>query len=191
MMNTIQAFIEYWNNFIDDWYVKPIPHFISKNYPWSYLKNLLPDADALPEPYCGDPYNFSAIILNLNPGGVTANLQKHPNGLFIKDFKPHGTYWDFAQNFPYLDGYKTTGGGKWWTRRDKWIKRLCTSINKPTEKKPFGIDICPWHSKSWGGYSVSANNYVNNYVISFAELALKHADFKVILSSLSWAKFIP
>lgn len=174
-----QDYINYWNVFIDEWYKDPINYFNSNNNPWEYLENLKQDADALPEPYCGDPSNFSAIIINLNPGSVTPNLQQHPNGLFIKDFKPKGTYFNFAQNFPYLTKYPKSGGGKWWIRRDKWIKRL---IN--TEKSPFAIDICPWHSKSWGGFETSPStvNYVNDYVIKPAEIIIKKADLKIVLT---------
>jgi len=183
-MNSIQAFIDYWNNFIYNWYKNPIPYFISNVNPWQYqIANLLPDANALPEPYCGDPNNFSAIILNLNPGGVTPNLQKHPNGLFIQGFMSTGTYWHFAQTFPYLTNYKASGGGIWWTRRDEWIKRLCASNNRPSQKNPFAIDICPWHSKSWGGFvsSPATVTYVNDFVIKPAEIILNNADIKTIL----------
>ena len=184
---TSQDYIAYWNDFINVWYKDPIKYFNANNHPWEYLKNLKQDADALPEPYCGDPDNFSAIIINLNPGSVTPYLQQHPNGLFIKDFKPTGTYFNFAQNFPYLTKYPETGGGKWWTRRDLWIKRL---IN--TDNNPFAIDICPWHSKSWGGFKSSLNTikYVNDYVIKPAEIIFKNADLKIIVTVGSEFEYI-
>jgi hypothetical protein len=179
-MKTIQQYLDYWNNFIDEWYLDPLNSFQSEKNYWSKFENLSRNADALPEPYYGNPWSFSTIVLNLNPyGGVNYQLQKHPDGLFFNDFKPGGLYSDFAQAFPYLNKYKETNIGKWWTIREQWINRLSAST-----RKPFSIQICPWHSKFSDGlgskkYSIG---YINDYIIKPAEIILKKADLKIILS---------
>ena len=179
-MKTIQEYIDYWNNFINEWYRDPLNYFQSDNNFWRNFENLSRNADALPEPYYGNPWDFSAIILNFNPyGGVNYKLQKHSDGLFFRDFKPEVCYLNFAQSFPYLNKYKETNIGKWWSIRAKWIKRLNSST-----KNPFSIQICPWHSKFSDGvvlkeYSVV---YTNDYIIRPAEIMLKKAELNIILS---------
>ena len=179
-MNTIQEYIDYWNKHVNEWYKDPLNYFQSENNYWSKFENLSRNADALPEPYYGNPWDFSAIILNLNPyGGVNYQLQKHSTGLFFSDFKPEEPYFGFAKSFPYLEKYKDTNIGKWWQKRAQWINRLSSST-----KKPFAIQICPWHSKFWDGgvlkeYSIA---YVNEHSIKPAETILKKADFNLILS---------
>lgn len=146
---TIPVYLQYWDDFVDQWYLNPIPFFNSNIHPWNQIhSHLLQQANALPEPYCGDPYNCSAVIMNYNPGSMTPTLQQHPNGSFILTFKPNFAYKYFAKNFPYLtnpliNGTNSTGGG-FWKIRDGWIKRLILiKYNIHSNKNPFAIDICP------------------------------------------------
>lgn len=179
-MKTVQEYVDYWNKYINDWNKNPIAFFQSESNYWSKFESLLRNADALPEPFYGNPWDFSTIILNLNPyGGVNYQLQKHSSGLFFTDFMSEGNYYTFAKSFPYLNKYKDTNIGKWWNTRTQWITRLSSST-----KNPFAIQICPWHTKFSDGkvlkeYSVS---FLNEHVIKPAEIILKNADFKIILS---------
>ncbi len=179
-MKTIHEYVDYWNKYVNEWSINPIAFFQSENNYWSKFENLLRNADALPEPYYGNPQDLSAIILSLNPyGGVNYQLQKHSSGLFISDLKADGNYDKFAKSFPYLNKYKDTNIGKWWQTRAEWISRLSSS-----PKNPFAIQLCPWHSKFFDtgvlkDFSVA---HVNEHVIEPAESILEYADLKIILS---------
>ena len=104
---------------------------------------LYEDKNFMPEPFLGNPERCSAVMLNLNPAA--------PMGKFCKDN-------DYANEI-ISDGYserakewkifeENDGGFIWWAKRENWLNRILG--NKDTTLKPFSIDICPWHSKSWG-----------------------------------------
>jgi len=179
-MKTVQEYIDYWNKYVNEWNKDPITFFKSEKNYWGKFESLLRNADALPEPYYGNPWQYSAIILNLNPyGGVNYQLQKHLSGSIFNDFTPDTTYFSFVESFPYLSKFKETNIGKWWQTRAKWITRLSSS-----SKNPFAIQICPWQSKfSDGGVLKDFSVYhIDENVIKPSELIIKKADLKLILS---------
>jgi hypothetical protein len=183
-MNTIQ-YIDHWNIFFSRWYSNPTLTFNNGN-PWSGIHNL--QVNALPEPYCGDPHNFSALILQLNPGLADPVTQMWQNGTFIQYIRNNGTYYNFAKIFPYFPSailQASTAGQKFWITRNKWISRLVGTASKniPGSLNPLAIDLCPWHSQAWKGFRLNQilQTYIQNYIIDPIPNLILNAKFKLVL----------
>lgn len=127
--------------------------------------------ELMPEPYIGDPYNCSAVIMNYNPGAPYYNLSTPKGCAAYKNDPVHHSrlsdptsmVYHYAGNYRqrvaaggYLGRcvnpmYNTSGltkaGKCWWCKRLDWIKELIPTSNK----LPFAIELCGWHSNTWGG----------------------------------------
>ena len=196
-MKDIQEIINYYNDFVKAWYENPV-EFIedkAKNiFAESYrggIKLSSEDkeqrhqliADALPEPYLGDPYKCSAVFINLNPGGVMEKQQLHSNGEFITEGKAALNYYEFAKNFPYQgDKYSCNGGVIWWNQRKKWINRLLSTVkesdNFVSKLEPFAVELCPWHSLGFAGFRQNdrLKTYMKEYIFDFVAQAIKNSE---------------
>ena len=108
----------------------------------------------LPEPYFGDPLSNSIVMLNLNPGPPIPKLQSTQGGSFIAEIKACGSYQAFAKRFSYLEIHSSeveediNGGHKWWTRTRN---RLNEMLEIQSDKMPFVLEICPYHSNKFAG----------------------------------------
>ena len=96
---------------------------------------------------------------------------------FIKAVKK-SKYSDIALGFPIIDEpnlnepipawWEDYGGSKWWRKKHDWLKNSIinngklhdllvnhnidtTKIKECGNKKPFAVEFCGWHSKSWPG----------------------------------------
>ncbi|MBO5750647.1 MAG: hypothetical protein J6R36_06860 [Bacteroidaceae bacterium] len=133
----------------------------------------------MPEFFLGNPDCCSAVILNLNPG--IADL-----GFHYKDSRFNNyNYSAEAQKFPLGDS-----GRIWWfgangkKGRNAWINNLIGNDN--WDLKPFALEICPLHSKSWGGLDYSNNNLqeeIAKYVFdpAFKAVSNSKADFAIAI----------
>lgn len=133
----------------------------------------------MPEFFLGDPDSCSAVILNLNPG--TAD-----QGFHYKDSRFNNyDYSKKAKGFPL-----GASGCKWWFGangtggRNAWINNLIG--NNDWNLKPFALEICPLHSKSWGGLDYTNTNLrkeIDNYVFdpAFKAVSNSKADFAIAI----------
>jgi len=155
------------------------------------IYKLIPDA--LPEPYLGNPHagpngekGCSAVIINLNPGGEIRELQhwgkwkkgekEMEPGKFITAWKAHEKkYEKFAKDFPYKKDNTYGAPTKWWNRRKVWIDRLISSsegvANFVSDKEPFALELCPWHSKNFGGLNLEKTGLMDYYTDNILPLA--------------------
>lgn len=125
----------------------------------------------MPEFFLGDPDCCSAVILNLNPG--TAD-----SGFHYKDQRFNNyNYSVEAMKFPL-----GASGSKWWfgangkEGRNAWINNLIG--NGDWDLKPFALEICPLHSKSWGGLDYTNTNLqkeIDKYVFDPAFKAVSNS----------------
>lgn len=133
----------------------------------------------MPEFFLGDPDSCSAVILNLNPG--TADSGFHCNDPKFNNYD----YSANAKKFPL-----GTSGSKWWfgengkEGRNAWINNLIGNDN--WDLKPFALEICPLHSKSWGGLDYTMTDLqeeIAKYVFDPAFKAVKNskADFAIAI----------
>ena len=128
---------------------------------------------------------------------------------FINKVKK-SNYSDVASGFPIIDEpdlnkpipawWEDYGGSKWWRKKHDWLKnsiinnkelhRLLKNNNNTTEikecgnKKPFAIEFCGWHSKSWpGGACKKLYKYkeaiIDKYFIDVLVEAVKCSDLKI------------
>ena len=195
-MKTIQQLIDYNNNFVVEWHKNPDTFIEDKT------KNIFAEfykggiklcsenqkhkhqliAEALPEPYLGDPHKCSAVFINLNPGGVLEILQHHSNGEFITKGKAHLNYYEFAKSFPYQDEkYTDNGGAAWWNLRKAWVNRLLSAVKGQcveSELEPFAVELCPWHSSGFAGFGQGEQlkAYMKEYVFDFAAQAIENSE---------------
>lgn len=184
----VEYFTQDWDNKITEWYKSPNLFFDNHVSPEVYkLKSkgkykLQPEF--LPEPYIGDPYKCSAVVINKNPGNPHMDLQHFEKGRFIVTNKAHTSYSKFAFPFPYLsDTENENNGSKWWNKRINWINLL---LGKESTNKPFALELCPWHSQLFGKANIKSINkfahQVNNEVFNIAEAASVNANLKMILT---------
>lgn len=145
----------------------------STSFLWSQYKYM-------PEPFLGNPYDCSAVILNLNPGN--AEQDYHCSHSRAQAIVKKG-YSQFAKDFSIFP--QNAGGYIWWfgrkgnSGRNKWISRFTGS-----DKKPFAIDLCPWHSKSWGkiNFTAAVIKEINDKVLTPAFAAVKNSQLKFVIA---------
>lgn len=104
---------------------------------------LYEDKNFMPEPFLGNPERCSAVMLNLNPAAPMGKFRKdndYANEIISDGYSERAKEWKIFE--------ENDGGFIWWAKRENWLNRILG--NKDTTLKPFSIDICPWHSKSWG-----------------------------------------
>lgn len=164
--------------------VSPILRSVSPNCP--YFK-------VMPEPFLGDPDHCSIVMINLNPGytiGDEIVLSSTYSSVVC-----YKGYSEYAKPFPHLDARPHhVAGAKWWNQRKAYLDNLVTLYNGPLtasdkDRKPFAIELCPWHSHNWGEAKVritgSIYNYVEQWTLAPALYAINHSlvDFAVVIGA--------
>lgn len=166
----------------------------------------------MPEPYIGDPYNCSLVIMNYNPGAADYDLATEKGREEYRKDAVHHSALDnpdsmchhYAHNYRervaaggYLGGgvdpmYDNSGltaaGKKWWKRRLKWIHELAPKSNK----LPFAIELCGWHSHNWKGIKFTEEllRTLKTIMAPAIEEAIRNSDLGVGLcvgAQWSWA----
>ena len=164
----MNEFLKYWDEVFAYWVEHgEVP--ASESY-WDFEKiGLYPEL--MPEPYIGNPADCSVVILNYNPGASDYDLRT-PEGIekYRKDTVHHSRLDDpeamchhYARNYrervfagyylgrdvdPLYDtACLSDAGKKWWSKRLDWFRELVPE----SEKLPFALELCGWHSYSWGG----------------------------------------
>lgn len=192
----IKEYLSYWDNVVCDWFCGRIDKeqrlFIDDI---SLKLNIL----HMPEPYWGNPEICSIVIANYNPGGG-ADRNRHtfhdcancPES-FINQVKNYG-YSNVVKPFPIIDEptetfdkehpcwWKEYGGRKWWLNKMKWINKVLG--DKKTDKKPFAIELCGWHSEAWPSNAcIKAHkdneSFIKDYFIEPFTEAIQQSDLKV------------
>ncbi len=185
----IDEFIRGYDALINDW-LESAPSI--KGNP--FFKNISKlELHGMPEPYFGDPYKCSAVIININPGQTIDTNDRgyaaiQGNVMNYYKLSTSNPYSKIACKFPYLDSdyysapaykamVKTMAAKKqissekkdsasWWKLRDKWINNLPDIANATSTPKPFAIELCPWHSKQWDNQDTSVwnNDDLKNHI---------------------------
>lgn len=183
----LENWLNNWNDSISEWSKAPYDFYdndiFSSIYSGKNHQALVPDA--LPEPYFGNPYKNSCVILNLNPGQVLGELQDMNVGSFVKLGMAIENYQGFSEKFPYLDTFSDNLVGAWWQNRNQWIRRLIEiKTASSSELNPFALEICYWHSKSWAKLNLNKKEskaYFQELML-IAEEPNTHSELKVITS---------
>lgn len=131
-----------------------------------------------------------------NPKGVINKgyFQQWGTGEFIVKGKAVEDYYNFAKEFPYMNNaYSANGGDAWWKLRKAWIDRLLSSKTNQddytSERNPFAIELCPWHSKGFAGFGNKNEadfkkfiQYLKEYVFDFTEKAIENSELGFAIS---------
>lgn len=137
----LQRYIDAWNGLIAKWMNNQ--NVLS---PLKVHQNL--SVEHLPEPYNGNPFDCSIVMINLNPGGGHCSLcwnnQNTPH-TYVNDANIN-KYNGFALPFPFLTTPPSTPSSNWWIGRKAFLNRLFAS-----NKNPFAIELCALHSNSTKG----------------------------------------
>lgn len=194
----LKSFIQYWNEYLNDWMhdaKQKMTDELKCGHYFCNSKVLQSNIDYLPEPYYGNPFDSSAVIIDLNPGLSSSfdYRKKRPVGdLFLEVQKL--SYSDFNEKYsPFLDSSLATigtpfeiPGAKWWRdNRMKWIGSFlkdymkCTGTLEPHHSNsPFVMELCPWHSKKWTDSIIRGmESHLYNTVFEPACLAIKSSSF--------------
>lgn len=158
---TLSQYINFWDTTIKNLFVNPSINSYPMNLGIKIQK------DFMPEPFIGNPDDFSFVIVNLNPGaGVCHSCFKQQNviGTFVNKVKAQG-YSNAVKDFPYLRDGKVVGlvnwnnspGRKWWKKKERWIKHMlnvCDTNYKPKDPipegyYPFAMELFAWHTEKW------------------------------------------
>lgn len=166
----IKEFLNYWNEVIRNWFNDIIDDnqnlFLNKE--WLKLSR-----QDMPEPYWGNPNECSIVIANYNPGGGgdgNCNTDKKCadcQHTFIGQVKQKG-YYAVVESFPIIKKteandssmktdevkwWESYGGSKWWQNKKKWLDENIIDIRQEStdqsNKKPFALEFCGWHSERW------------------------------------------
>ena len=187
----IYLYYSYWDLFINRWQIDPQSLFNRDIYSQVHNQRANPNYQLqpqfLPEPFLGDIKNNSAVIINKNPGSPLQNLQHYQTGSFIVNHNVHLNYSNFAREFPYLNNHQNNNGGNWWNIRYNWINKMINNKGINSQKFPFALEVCPWHSNYLAANNLNLYHndfidYLNNMVIKPAEEANRHSQLGIILT---------
>lgn len=199
---SINDFETYCDNLIRDWHDDPtslLPPsktadpFLTKSDILAGKEKEKPYFDVMPEPFLGDPENCSIVMINLNPG-----YSKGDENVLARSAYPTlcpSGYSAYAKAFPHLDKKPFhTEGAKWWTARKKYLDKIVsqycdTLLEDDKNRRPFAVELCPWHSKKWGEAGISIDSAIYNRMetrsLAPAFYAIKHSlvDFAVVVGA--------
>lgn len=184
----LQRYIDAWNGLIAKW-------MNNQNVltPLKVSKKL--DINFMPEPYNGNPFDCSIVMINLNPGQGHCSLcwknQNTPN-TYVNDADIN-KYNGFALPFPFLTTPPSTPSSDWWIGKNRkggrwaYLKKLLSwkgvQPNNPY-KNPLAIELCALHSDSIAGINfgkyLTALRSVNPDLdpTQIIENAIKNSDAK-------------
>ena len=194
--SSIHGFMEYWDDLIAQWLLKSYG-----SYPLSEQASFAGDLkipndsidNRMPEPYWGDPENCSVVIMNYNSGPCldsrhTYRTCANTPECMIHEVNKH-KYSGFAKSFPLYRPLSPTelwfedsiGRGWWQNQKTKWIADLIKGIE--SDKLPFAMEICAWHSDNWPGINKTNlkkhKALIEDRVLNVLLEAVKNSDFKV------------
>ena len=196
-LKTIQQFIDYWAWIFKYWLIMckiPSCDPFSKHI----IKLGLLD-ELMPNPYVGNPFKCSAVILNYNPGATKARLnnlhadpqhndqQCNPNticGHMAHDYwrtMQSGEYFDFGNECYPEHKVGQDDGPKWWAKRKTWID---DGLIPNSGLNPFGLEICGWHSNNWKGISYTKYllQSLKNRLAGVIEESIKNSALGITIS---------
>lgn len=178
MVNKIlKDFIEHNDKLVKEWMNNPLGYCENDVY---FRQGCKLSMYGMPEPYLGDPFHCSAVIVNINPGRVMKKhncwCTKEESSNFINKYLMSGqSYKDYALKFPYLTLPEGERGTNWWESRNNWIKNFYSQ----EDLRPFAIELCPWHSDKWKGMKCDNEElkaYIDQYIIKPAGEAIKNSE---------------
>lgn len=161
----LSDYINYWDKKIVAFLAYRSSSYI---YPTSFGIGEPPlQGDFIPEPFMGNPDEFSFVIVNLNPGAGVPHSWLHCQdipGTLVNKVKKIG-YSNAVCDFPYLQDENTVGlidwnnspGRVWWKEKESWIKHkiklfeLSYKIEEPIPNNllPFAMEMYAWHTCEW------------------------------------------
>lgn len=156
----------------------------------------------MPEPYWGNPDDCTAVILNYNPAGPgespldkdyleklkdDTDLITHAKNKDKSKLAGVATecYSDIALKYPWVEGYKKyeyllKESYDWYSKRDKWSRNL---LNYKSDKSPFMMELCGWHSAGWTIYDLTdKKEYINKLVLPYFKKAIQNSQLGVGLT---------
>ena len=201
-MNEIimKDYIGYWDKVIREWgKSSEVPEsekcwFSNKK---SNLHSLL-----MPEPYWGNPDDCTAVILNYNPAGPKVSpfdkdylkklkddtdLITHAKNKDKSKLAGVATecYSNIALKYPWVESskkheYLLKDSYDWYSKRDKWSRNL---LNYKSDKSPFMMELCGWHSAGWTIYDLTdKKEYINKWVLPYFKKAIQNSQLGVGLT---------
>ena len=214
-MAVLKEFKDYWDGVIASWLKEQGKVFDSDQNQILSQEWLNLSRNHMPEPYWGNPEECSIVIANYNPGGG-ADRNRHAyfkcadwEHTFIHEVKK-SKYSDVASGFPIInepnrndlesapEWWEDYGGSKWWRKKHDWLKNSIinneklhdlfdkTKIKECGNKKPFAIEFCGWHSKSWPVNACERlykdkelQSIIDKYFINVLVEAIKCSDSKL------------
>lgn len=183
---------EYWDNIIREWAESgTVPD--SESFWFDEQRHLKLHTRLMPEPYWGDIDNNSVVFLNFNPAGAeseniadTSHHANRDNGSTVCGLMSRN-YSEIAREFPLLDDAPDCfpveyAGAGWWKKRVRWAD----SFAADSDRKPFAMELCAWHSKKWsrgkyGNKFKALNGYIRDYFGPWLDRALLGSEKRLIL----------
>lgn len=151
VMKSIRKFDRHYNSLIRKWL-----RSWYKDVPFIRINGQKPKTKTFPEPYYGNINDNLYSILFLHPANDSADknyLSRKQMRLILNGID----YATFATPFPQLaTNFHYPREEAWWKEK---IQRIATlsSLACDDEKKPFALQIYPWHYDGWGQ---NETNYV-------------------------------
>lgn len=188
----MNGYVKYWDDVISRW--ADGDGVVPESEECWFVSGSTLHRQLMPEPYWGNPDNCSAVLLNYNPGGPDGTPLPddncHINNVRNDDTMKmsgamHGCYSRIALEFPWLDNADHRDftsmpshlpTKRWMCQRNGWISRLAKS-----DKRPFFLDLCAWHSKNWrlGNYTPEIRTYIAEHILPLLSEAIAKSDFGI------------
>lgn len=210
----MDKYLKHWDKVLEDWTATgTVPP--EEDYWEPQIEKIGLFRELMPEPYIGNPYSCSIVIMNYNPGafdhvtdtaeGLKAYHADPVHHSRLSD--PESMVYHYARNYreranaggylgrgvdPMYDCSGISKSGKcWWCKRLDWIKELVPQ----SKKLPFAIELCGWHSHAWGNikYTPALLGRLKGLLAPAIEEAINNSDLGIgICVGAQWsAKILP
>lgn len=207
----MEKYLEHWNKVLEEWVTTgAVPSSEAYWQPQIEKIGLFPEL--MPEPYIGDPYNCSVVIMNYNPGAFNHQIDTedglkkyHSDPVHHSRLSdPESMVYHYVHNYrervaaggylgrgvdPMYDTSGLSKGGKdWWNKRLDWFKDLVPQ----SCKLPFAFELCGWHSHEWKNLKFTPDLLaeLKGLLAPAIEEAIKNSDLGIGLcvgAQWSWA----
>lgn len=145
--------------------------------------------DVLPEPFIGN-ITAPVVLLNLNPGFDTGNIEEHARSGFQALIRSNYSQECAAFPFYYLDPRFETAGRQWWEKKLRYLLASGMFQREQLAERFLLIEYFPYHSRRFAHRSLELQS--QEFGFGLARSAIAREAVVVVMRAVErWRERIP